>query len=620
MLSLFEAPPAGAAVGFALYDDQLRYVAVSDSLAAVHGHAAEESVGRSVREVLPEFADELEPVLREVLATGEPRLGVEVGGRGPGGRTWLGSYYPLRGGGAAVIGAIAVEITERKRADQALRESGEQLVVAQRLARMGAWTWHLDDGRTEWSEELFRVYGFAPPDPPPRADWLGRVVEEDRPRFEAAMARVLGEGERLDVDFRYRRPDGTVIHIRTAGTASRDASGRVALVKGFAQDVTDLRRSSEQQTAVADLGQLALSGASLDELFERAVATVAEVMLVEQALITERLPDGRFLVRTGRGWRPGAVGADVVPDTGQSGYTLRVEGPVVVDDWSGEQRFDYSRLLHDVGIRSSASVPVGGREAPFGVLSVHSAFPHHFTPDDVTFLAAVSNTLAAAIDARRAEERINALADARQRLVAQALDAEERTRRVIAEALHDGALQEALVLRHTLGRLLGGGVGGQEEAERARGAIERMADQLREAMVVLHPTVLQEGGLAPALTAVAEQQARLGGFSAEVDVEPAAAGVRDQLILSIARELLVNAAKHARARRVHVHVRRAGDGVELEVSDDGAGIDEARLRAAVAEGHIGLASSAERLEAVGGRLVLGGAPGHGTVATARLPA
>jgi two-component system NarL family sensor kinase len=194
-----------------------------------------------------------------------------------------------------------------------------------------------------------------------------------------------------------------------------------------------------------------------------------------------------------------------------------------------------------------------------------------------------------------------------------------RARRVIAEALHDGALQEALVLRHTLGRLLGTELGAGEEAEQARRAIERMAEQLREAMVALHPTVLQVGGLGPALKAVADQQARIGGFSAEVDVDPAAAGLLDQLVLSIARELLVNAAKHSHARHVRVRLRRAAGGVELQVADDGAGIAPDRMRAALAEGHIGLASSAERVEAVGGRLVIAGGPGEGTVATAQLP-
>lgn len=177
MVALFEAPPPGAAVGFAVLDCDLRYIAVSPSLAPVHGGSTEASVGRPLRDVLPMLADEIEPVLRDVLATGEPRLGMEVGG---GGRTWLCSYYPLCDAGDAAVGAITVEITDRKRAELALRESGERLVEAQRLARMGAWTWHADGSRTEWSEALFGVYGFPPPEPPPNEEWLRRVVDDDR--------------------------------------------------------------------------------------------------------------------------------------------------------------------------------------------------------------------------------------------------------------------------------------------------------------------------------------------------------------------------------------------------------------------------------------------------------
>jgi two-component system, chemotaxis family, CheB/CheR fusion protein len=246
MLALFEAPPAGAAVGFALYDDQLRYVAVSDSLAAVHGHPPADSVGRAVRDVVPELADELEPVLREVLDTGAPRLGVEVGGRGADGRTWLGSYYPLRDGGKAAIGAIAVEITDRKRAEQALRESGERLAEAQRLARMGAWTWHVQERRAEWAGELFSVFGMSGPEAPTLQTWQERLIPEDRDELLSRLLLSIRTGASFDLHFRFRRPDGIITHVRGAGDAVRGIGGRVVALRGFAQDVTEQRRAEAQ--------------------------------------------------------------------------------------------------------------------------------------------------------------------------------------------------------------------------------------------------------------------------------------------------------------------------------------------------------------------------------------
>jgi PAS domain S-box-containing protein len=507
---------------------------------------------------------------------------------------------------------------ERLRIEEALRESRAQLVEAHRLARMGVWTWHMRERRADWSDELFRVFGMAGPDAPTLEQWRTLVVPEDRDALIERLLEAMRADEPFHVHFRFRRPNGIVAHIRAAGDSVRGEDGRIAAVRGFAQDVTEVRRAEAQQRAVAQLGQLALSGAGLDELFDRAVGAVADVMLVEQAVLTERLEDGSFLIRAGRGWREGAVGRDIVPGTGQSGYTLATGAPVVVEDWAAERRFAYSQLLRDVGVRSGAAVPVGGEDQPFGVLGAQSVHLHHFTPDDVNFLQSVANVLAAAIERRRAAERIGELAEARQRLVAQALDAEERTRRIIADTLHDGPLQEALILRLRLSRLRGPEPAG-DELDRVRDAVERMAGQLRDAMLALHPAVLQARGLEPALQAVAEQQAERGGFTVDVSVDPAAVGVRDELILSLARELLVNATKHAGARHVRVAVRRQADGVELVVADDGAGIAAERLRTAVAQGHIGLASSAERVEALGGRLSITGAPGQGTVATARLP-
>jgi len=97
--------------------------------------------------------------------------------------------------------------------------------------------------------------------------------------------------------------------------------------------------------------------------------------------------------------------------------------------------------------------------------------------------------------------------------------------------------------------------------------------------------------------------------------------VRDPLVLSLARELLRNAAKHARASRVAVAVRGAADGVVLEVTDDGVGIPEGRLQEALAQGHVGVASSRERAEAIGGSFRVGPRDDEhpGTQAVAVLP-
>jgi two-component system NarL family sensor kinase len=215
----------------------------------------------------------------------------------------------------------------------------------------------------------------------------------------------------------------------------------------------------------------------------------------------------------------------------------------------------------------------------------------------------------------RSARRVADLAASRGRLVAQALDAEDRARRRLAEALHDDALQNLLAAR----QLLGSGNGA--ELPLVAEGLDRSVVQIREAVFDLHPYLLEQAGLRAALQAVAERAGQRGGFEAAVDVDPGAEGVHDALVFSIARELLANASKHAHAKRVHVSVRRREDAVELTVADDGRGLDLARVRQAPLRGSIGLASSAERAEAIGGAFELGAPPsGRGTRVRVSLPA
>ena len=121
------------------------------------------------------------------------------------------------------------------------------------------------------------------------------------------------------------------------------------------------------------------------------------------------------------------------------------------------------------------------------------------------------------------------------------------------------------------------GRGGDDAAiEAAQERLTAIVVRLREVMSALHPTMLQYGGLEAALLAVVEQERGGGEFLAHVTVDPDAAGARDELLLSLARELLANAARHAGATRVDVAVQADGGAVLLSVSDDGAGIAPGR--------------------------------------------
>lgn len=238
-------------------------------------------------------------------------------------------------------------------------------------------------------------------------------------------------------------------------------------------------------------------------------------------------------------------------------------------------------------------------------------------------LAGAAGGVAVAVStalARRTRE-LASLRASRARLVAHALDSENRERRRLAEVLHDEAIQNLLAAAQELGEAEQEDPAGLYTASlhRTRTAIERTVAELRDAIFDLYPPVLEHVGLEAALQALLERWGRRGGFQATVEVAPEAARVDDEMVLALSRELVSNAARHAGASEVSLRLVHDGHAILLEVADDGRGFDEARRSAAVREGHIGLVASAERVEALGGSFTLDSTPGKGTRVRVRIP-
>ena len=223
------------------------------------------------------------------------------------------------------------------------------------------------------------------------------------------------------------------------------------------------------------------------------------------------------------------------------------------------------------------------------------------------------------ITARRGAERQGAelerLAEDRRRLALEVVATEEETRRRIAEDLHDGALQTLLAAKQDLLEASAGRAG----VITALMGVDDGIAGLRRAVGMLHPVMFEQDGLASALDAIAADAERRGGFRCGVRVDEDAGGPHDQMVLSLARELLTNAAKHSGASQVAITVGRENGSLVLEVTDDGCGFDAAGWRAGPRSGHIGLAAAARRARALGGDLAISSEPGSGTAVSVVLP-
>lgn len=200
--------------------------------------------------------------------------------------------------------------------------------------------------------------------------------------------------------------------------------------------------------------------------------------------------------------------------------------------------------------------------------------------------------------------------------------AQEDERALLARELHDDVTQRLAVLAIEVGRAeLAASAGGAvaESMQAVRGELIRLSEDVHSLAYQLHPSVLQELGLAEALRAECERRLRQSGLdlSTKLDPLPAEVGKDAALCLfRVAQEALNNVARHAGARSASVTLRQMDGGVLLAVRDDGVGFEPEHPRERM---QLGLVSMRERVRLVNGTLDIESTPGRGTTIVAWVP-
>ena len=154
---------------------------------------------------------------------------------------------------------LSLEIAERKRAEERLRQSEAYLADAQRLTHTGSWVWHVAQrDASHLSQEWYRIYGFDPEQGVPVWEQrLQRVHPADRARWQEVIDRAISDKSAYEVEFRILLPGGAVKYIYTVGHPVLNASGDLMQFVGSSTDITERKQAEEAlRQAQTDLARI----------------------------------------------------------------------------------------------------------------------------------------------------------------------------------------------------------------------------------------------------------------------------------------------------------------------------------------------------------------------------
>jgi two-component sensor histidine kinase len=328
-------------------------------------------------------------------------------------------------------------------------------------------------------------------------------------------------------------------------------------------EIQDLKR---QLTAFAQFTSRSLGESDIASLMTDACVRARSGLDVTHAKLLEYLPErDRLLLRAGVGWKPGYVGQyEVLPDLDTPiGHAFGLSEPVPIADYANEKAYRYPQILKDHACVASLNVPVRTDSGMFGVLEVDHTSARSFSADDIYFLTGLGNTIAQAIELRRALGAMEKAVEEKQLLVREMNHRIKNNLSLVAAML---SLQARRFSDESVRSELANAVSRIHNLALVHDRLQLFSSNVREVDAGSHFRDLGEmlRSLLPSgVTLVTNCSGSIPGDSLES-------------LTLITNELVTNAAKYAFSGRpsgtVEVGYREEGAAWRLWVSDDGAGL------------------------------------------------
>ncbi|MGH2771739.1 MAG: sensor histidine kinase [Actinomycetota bacterium] len=340
---------------------------------------------------------------------------------------------------------------------------------------------------------------------------------------------------------------------------------------------TELARRLAELSSVALLGDLLVSGQSLDEMIDSALEQARALTGAERALLLildETTHDLVIRNATGDDFAAGLPGSRLPSGGAKAFQVWRRQKAEIVEDYSRDAEEDVRTYWMLGSPRNAALAPLMARGRCLGVMSVHNrSGDDTFGRDDLTIMQMLANQVAAALENERLRDRVRDMA-----LL------EERER--ISKELHDGVIQSiysvGLSLQGTMSMLDSDPGLARKRVDAAISHLDEVVTDVRSYIFELRPRTVERRGLPQTFRELVRELQT--NTRAEVDAqidEEALAWVREEKqadLIQILREIMSNIARHAGASLVEVEAAKSDRGVLIRISDNGIGYDPDDVR------------------------------------------
>lgn len=389
----------------------LRYLWVNRPYAEWLGKPIDAIVGQSIRDVLGDEAFQgMLPYFERVLAGELVQYERESDFRGIGRRTTSCTYSPTRDAAGRIDGwvAVVIDVTERKRHEESLRQGEERLRMALDAGQMGAWEWNIVTGEVIWSENLEAMHGLA------RGSFGGtfeafqsHLHPDDRDLVLKAIAHAVDQRSDYDLEFRNVWPDGSVHWILGKGKVFTDSAGQPIQMIGVCLDVTQRKQTQETIESLLRISERLNSTLDVNELLDVLVQEAIKLVGAESGVSGLCTSDGMVCSKYFQKGHVLPLEYCWPPMHGLPGWLIVHKRPYRTNNAFADQQIVHE-LCRRFGVWSALSTPIVNAQGKvLGFFEVHNkADDSDFTDADEALLLAVSHSAAIAIENALAYERI----------------------------------------------------------------------------------------------------------------------------------------------------------------------------------------------------------------------